>query len=256
MTLDVIDIRSFYAGPLGRVTREVLTNTIRKRWNNTQSLAVLGIGYATPYLDAFIGEAERVMSVMPSRQGVVNWPNGRPSASVLASAEALPFPNASIDRVLVIHGLETQDHPQDMLSEIWRILTPGGQLIVVTPNRRGFWARIDKTPFGHGQPFSRRQLTDLLREALFSPSHWSEALHHPPFKGTMLAKTAMAWEKIGDALALPFAGVHVVEATKLLYRPVLVSSAKRSRASMSPILVPATSPNSQHKPYTLDESSL
>ena len=160
MALDVIDIRSFYAGPLGRVTKQVISDHIRQRWSNTQSLAILGLGYATPYLDAFVGEAERVISVMPARQGVVNWPNDRPSATVLASSDALPFPNASIDRVLVIHGLETQDNPQDMLSELWRILTPGGQLMIVTPNRRGLWARVDKTPFGHGQPFSRRQLTE------------------------------------------------------------------------------------------------
>lgn len=249
MALDVIDIRSFYAGPLGRVTRDILSEHIRRRWNKTQSLAVLGLGYATPYLDSFIGEAERVISVMPARQGVVNWPTDRPSATVLASSDALPFPNASIDRVLVIHGLETQDNPQDMLSELWRILTPGGQLMIVAPNRRGLWARVDKTPFGHGQPFSRRQLTDLLREALFSPSHWSEALHFPPFKGSMLSKTAIAWEKLGSALALPFAGVHVVEATKLLYRPILVSATQRERARLSPILVPAASPR-------LDESPL
>ncbi|MCX8503639.1 MAG: methyltransferase domain-containing protein [Alphaproteobacteria bacterium] len=249
MALDVIDIRSFYAGPLGRVTKHVISDHIRQRWHKTQSLAVLGLGYATPYLDAFVGEAERVISVMPARQGVVNWPNDRPSATVLASSDALPFPNASIDRVLVIHGLETQDNPQDMLSELWRILTPGGQLMIVTPNRRGLWARVDKTPFGHGQPFSRRQLTDLLREALFSPSHWSEALHFPPFKGSMLAKTAVAWEKLGSALALPFAGVHIVEATKLLYRPIMVSATQRSRAQLSPILVPAGSPR-------LDESPL
>ena len=249
MALDVIDIRSFYAGPLGRVTKQIISDHIRHRWNKTQSVAVLGLGYATPYLDPFIGEAERVISVMPARQGVVNWPADRPSATVLASSDALPFPNASIDRVLVIHGLETQDNPQDMLSELWRILTPGGQLMIVTPNRRGLWARVDKTPFGHGQPFSRRQLTDLLREALFSPAHWSEELHFPPFKGSMLAKTAVAWEKLGNALALPFAGVHVVEATKLLYRPVLVSATQRARSSLSPILVPAASPR-------LDESPL
>jgi SAM-dependent methyltransferase len=242
MALDVIDIRSFYAGPLGRVTQQVLTRHILRRWGNTQSLAVMGLGYATPYLDPMIDKAERVISVMPSRQGVVGWPQGRPSASVLASPDALPFPNASFDRVLVIHGLETQDNPQTMLAELWRVLTPGGQLLIVTPNRRGLWARIDKTPFGHGQPFSRRQLTDLLREALFSPAQWSEALHFPPFKGNMLIKTAPALEKIGHALALPFAGVHIVEATKLLYRPVVVGATQRSRASLAPILVPATSP--------------
>jgi SAM-dependent methyltransferase len=254
MALDVIDIRSFYSGPLGRVTQQVLSEHIRQRWSATQSLSLLGLGYATPYLDPFIDRADRVISVMPARQGVVHWPHGRPSATVLAAPDALPFPNAAFDRVLVIHGLETQDNPQSMLAELWRVLTPGGQLLIVTPNRRGLWARIDKTPFGHGQPFSRRQLTDLLREALFSPSHWSEALHFPPFKGTMLIRTATTLEKIGHSLALPFAGVHLVEATKLLYRPILVGSAQRTRTSLPPILVPATSPRIPS--LKLDESPL
>jgi SAM-dependent methyltransferase len=249
MALDIVDIRNFYAGPLGRVTRRVLSQLIRRKWDNTQSLAVLGFGYTTPYLEGFLGEAERVISIMPARQGVVNWPANRPSASVLAQGSALPFPDSSFDRILIVHGLETEDSPQDMLSELWRVLTPGGQILLITPNRRGLWARVDKTPFGHGQPFSRRQLTDLLRDALFSPSHWSEALYFPPFKGVVLPRTAIAWERIGSALSLPFAGLHVVEATKLLYRPILVSATQRKRTGLAPILVPAASPR-------LDESPL
>jgi hypothetical protein len=65
----------------------------------------------------------------------------------------------------------------------------------------------------------------------------------------MLAKTAVAWEKLGSALALPFAGVHIVKATKLLYRPIMVGATQRSRAQLTPILVPAGSPR-------LDESPL
>jgi len=250
MPLDVIDIRGFYASALGRVTRDCLTLALREAWPRTQGLSVMGLGFAIPYLDLFRGEAERVISVMPERQGVIEWPQGGPSASILAAPGALPFPDSSIDRALVIHALETQDRPQELLNELWRVLSPGGHAVVIAPNRRGLWARIDRTPFGHGQPFSRRQLTDLLREALFSPVRWSEALHFPPFGGSFLVRLAPALEAAGDALALPFSGVHIVEATKLLYRPVTVTKAVSRRAALAPVLIPAPSPR------RLDETPL
>ena len=250
MPLDVIDIRGFYASTLGRVTQDRLSEVLRAAWPRTQGLTVMGLGFAIPYLDQFRGEADRVLSVMPERQGVLEWPQGGPSASILAAPGALPLPDSSIDRVLVIHALETQDRPQDLLSELWRVLTPGGHAIVITPNRSGLWARIDRTPFGHGQPFSRRQLTDLLREALLSPVRWSEALHFPPFGGSLLVRLAPALEQAGQALALPFAGVHIVEATKLLYRPVQLTQKVTRRAALAPVLIPAPSPRQ------LDETPL
>ena len=42
----------------------------------------------------------------------------------------------------------------------------GGRLLIVVPNRRGVWARSDTTPFGHGRPYSRSQITHLLARGL------------------------------------------------------------------------------------------
>jgi SAM-dependent methyltransferase len=233
---DVVDLRSFYSGPLGHVARRFLGRNIRARWGNVSGQAVLGVGYATPYLDIFCGEAERVLAFMPAAQGVVNWPTDGLSASALAELSMMPLRDASIDRVLVVHALETGESPGELLSEIWRILTPGGRLIAVAPNRRGVWARMDTTPFGQGQPFSRGQLTHVLREALFSPVHWSEALYVPPIPRHAFLKSAVAWERMGTTLSLPFAGVHVIEATKTLYRPVAVRAARRAPARFAPAL--------------------
>ena len=160
---DVVDLRSFYGGPLGHVARRLLGRRIRARWADVTGLAVAGVGYATPYMDALSGEAERALAFMPAAQGVVNWPADGLSASSLADLSMMPLHDASVDRVLVVHALETGENPQELLSEMWRILTPGGRLIAVVPNRRGLWARMDTTPFGQGQPFSRGQLTSVLR---------------------------------------------------------------------------------------------
>ncbi|MHB2169397.1 methyltransferase domain-containing protein [Alsobacter sp. R-9] len=239
MHADVVDLRTFYASHLGAVARRLLGRAIRTRWETVAGQAMLGVGYAVPYLDGFLGEAERVLALMPAAQGVVNWPATAPSATALADLDMMPLPDSSIDRVLVVHALETDEHPGELLSEIWRILTPGGRMIVVVPNRRGLWARMDTTPFGQGQPFSRGQLTRVLRDALFSPVHWAEALYVPPIPRRFFLTSAVAWERLGTTLSLPFAGVHVIEASKTLYRPVAVRPLRRAGLRMAPVLVPA-----------------
>ena len=64
--MDVVDLRNFYAQHLGVVARRFIGRGIRARWNDARALRVLGIGYATPYLGLFRGEAERCLALMPA----------------------------------------------------------------------------------------------------------------------------------------------------------------------------------------------
>jgi SAM-dependent methyltransferase len=238
MALDVVDLRTFYASPLGDMAGRLVGRLVRRRFESCNGLSVLGIGYATPYLDVYRAEAVRVLAFMPAEQGVVNWPAAGRSASALVDATALPLPDSCIDRVLLIHALELTEHARDLLAEVWRVLTPGGRVVTVTPSRAGLWARLDSTPFGHGQPYSRSQLRDLMRETLFSPTHWAEALYVPPIGRRLFLRSAPALEKAGAYLALPGAGVLIVEATKQLYRPVGLRRVARRVPQIPPVLVP------------------
>jgi SAM-dependent methyltransferase len=241
VSVDVVDLRAFYASPLGQVALRLVSRAVGRFWGPTQGLRVLGLGYATPYLGPVRGAAERTLAFMPASQGVVNWPATGLSASALVDPLTMPLPDASIDRVLAVHALEVVESPSELLHEIWRILTPGGRIILVAPNRRGLWARMDTTPFGHGQPYSRSQLRGLMRQTLFSPEGWAETLYVPPLHSWLMLRSAMAWEKAGVSLSLPFAGLHVVEATKQLYRPVSVRAVRRS-TRLAPVFVPAPAP--------------
>lgn len=238
MFLDVVDLRSFYAQPLGVVTRRLLGRAIRERWPDAQRCSIVGLGYATPYLGLFRAEGERTFAFMPGAQGVVKWPSASPTLATLVSETAMPLRDAMIDRVLAVHALEMTPHPADMLREVWRVLSPGGKLLLVVPNRAGPWTRMDTTPFGQGRPFSRTQLVSLLREALFTPVGWYEALWMPPFQRKWLLRAAPAWERVGATLSLPFHGLHIVEATKQVWRPVPV---KKSRVR-APVFAPGTAP--------------
>jgi SAM-dependent methyltransferase len=240
MPLDVVELRSFYHSPLGEMTRRLVGRILRQRFSNCAGFSVLGIGYATPYLAVYRPEAVRVLAFMPAEQGVVNWPSSGQSASALVDTNMLPLPDACIDRVIAIHALEGTDHPPELLAEIWRILTPGGRLLIVAPSRSGLWARLDTTPFGHGRPYSRTQLNQLMRDTWFSPTHWTEALYSPPFQKRFFLRAAPAIERIGAALSLPGAGLLVIEAMKQLYSPVAAKRVEPLRQKWVPILQPTT----------------
>jgi SAM-dependent methyltransferase len=215
MQLDVADLRDFYATPLGQVARRILSQRIRARWRGLSGGTLIGLGYSTPYLGTFRGEATRIGALMPSRQGALVWPKSGRILSALVEEDQLPLADNSVDRLLVVHCLEAAERVRPLLRELWRVLAPEGRLLIVVPNRRGVWARLDRTPFGHGQPYSRSQLESLLTQALFSPIDWDSALHLPPLGRPMLfLKTAAALERIGSRLWPAFAGVLIVEARK------------------------------------------
>ena len=237
--MDVIDLKDFYASDLGKIARRLLGQRLRKHWHNITDMNCIGIGYALPYLDGWRNETALAACLMPARLGVTHWPAGGQSAACLIDEIELPLPDASVDRILMVHGLEMTDGPEEMLREAWRVLKSGGRLLIVVPNRRGMWARFDKTPFGHGRPFSRGQMTKYLREAMFNPEAWSSALYVPPSEQAFFRKSAIAWERMGFRFWPGFSGVLIVEASKQAYS--LAAAAKRRKLfrKLRPVLSPS-----------------
>lgn len=217
MSADVVDLRDFYRSPLGQVARRAIRRAIRRVWPDLHGLRVVGIGYPTPFLSVFSAETERTVALMPATLGVLGWaPEGR-NLVALAEESELPFADYSIDRVLLVHMLETSEEVGAMLKEVWRVLAGGGRLLIIAPNRRGIWARLDRTPFGSGRPYSPSQLSQLLRDELFTPVGSEVALFVPPTRSRMVLRSALAWERIGRRFFPAFAGVVMVEAGKQIY---------------------------------------
>lgn len=250
MYLDVVDLRNFYGGPLGAFVRQVMRAKLLDMWPRVSGDRMLGIGYATPFLRPFLGQAERVIALMPARQGVVNWPWEGPSVTALVDETELPLPDSSIDRLVLVHALEMTDDPDSLLREAWRVLAPGGRLIVVVPNRTGLWARIETTPFGHGRPYTQGQLDAALKDALFSPIDWRGALYMFPSSKPTWLRLARPIERFGIRTWPTFAGVLVVEATKQLYQGIPQRYGNRMR--LAPVFRPALAGRLAAGPRVLD----
>ena len=217
MWTDAIVARDFYASALGAVARRMIQRRIRALWPDVSGMEVLGLGFATPYLSIFHGEASHTLAAMPAAQGVLHGPAEGDGLTTLVDETDLPFADVSISRVLLVHALESTDNVRPMMREVWRVLASGGRMIIVVPNRRGLWARFESTPFGRGLPYSSRQLSTVLCENLFAPYQSEKALFIPPTRSRMMLSSAPAMEKIGYRWFPAFAGVTIIEATKQIY---------------------------------------
>src|SRR5216683_2411457 len=207
MYSDVVDLRDFYATSLGQVAIRMIRRRIRLIWPDLTGMRLLGMGYAVPYLRPFREEAERVVAVMPSLQGVLAWPPDGANLVALAEEGELPFDDSSMDRVLLIHALESSEEVRPLLKEAWRVLTGAGRILIVVPNRRGIWARLDRTPFGLGHPYTPGQLSRLLREEMFTPVQSASALFIPPVRTRMMRRHAPAARAV---LARPELAIRAV----------------------------------------------
>jgi len=237
--MDVLDLKKYYATPLGKTARRLIGARLRALPSPPAGSRVLGLGYAAPWLDRYRGADREVFSVMPPRLGVVRWPREGLSASLLAAESALPFPDASIDLALVAHGLELAGGLPGLLKELWRVLAAHGHAIFIVPNRRGVWARLDSTPYGHGRPFSRRQLETVLERAGLKPVHVQPALFVPPVEHRFILRAAPAWERMGRTFWPGFSGVLVMEAIKQVY----ALRGQDERPAVFPDLQPVTTPS-------------
>ena len=258
MSYDVVDLRDFYATGLGAASRRQVRKRIRALWPDIGGMSLLGYGYATPYLRPFMDEAMRVCAVMPERMGVLSWPpreTGLRNIVTVAREDEIPLPDLSINRILMVHGLEYAENTAQMLREMWRVLSDGGRLMVVVPNRRSIWARADHTPFGHGRPYSMEQLNRQLRHAMFTPVHEARALYFPPSRRRFWLAAAPAWERVGARWFSPLGGVAIVEATKQIYSGEMAGQRVRRRSYMP---VPAGAPQAareiEHAPQAVRDA--
>lgn len=67
----------------------------------------------------------------------------RPDYAYVNMEEALPFQNASFDVVMCLEGIEHVIEPSSLISEMCRVVKPGGTIIVSMPNVQSLHSRLE-----------------------------------------------------------------------------------------------------------------
>ena len=244
MHLDVLDLRNFYyRTALGRVAQRGIRERVVEMWPPMAGQTVAGFGFAVPLLRPYLAQARRVIALMPAPQGVMPWPLGEANVSLLCEDSEWPLATGFVDRLILMHGLETSDNAAAVLEECFRVLGPGGRVLFIVPNRLGLWARGDGTPFGFGRPYSMGQIEAELKRHGFTPERAMTALFAPPSLRRFWLRTAGFWEWLGRAAPWLAGGVLMVEASKQVYAPTrggLAAKVRRPLRALDPM--PAAQP--------------
>ena len=242
MLADVQALADFYATGRGRVVARLLRRHLSTLWPDLSGQTLLGLGYTAPFLGLWRHRAaaciDGVTAAASPAPGTTEA-RAAPVAGCLLHDELLPFPAACLDRVLMVHALETAADGQATLRAALRALRDDGRLLIVVPNRNGLWAHSESTPFAEGAPCSTGRIERMLARALFSVERMEGALYCPPADLRPLLRFGRALEVAGRYVSPRLAGVLVVEAVKDIHAAIPASPIRAPiRAPVRRVLLP------------------
>ncbi len=232
MLEDVQTVADFYATGRGRVVARLLRRHLSTLWPDLTGQTLLGLGYTAPFLGLWRHQAAACIDGVTAASTV-------PVAGCLLHDELLPFPAACLDRVLMVHALETAADGQATLRAALRALRDDGRLLIVVPNRNGLWAHSESTPFAEGAPCSTGRIERMLARALFRVERMEGALYCPPADLRPLLRFGRPLEAAGRYVSPRLAGVLVVEAVKDIHAAIPASPVRAPiRAPVRRVLLP------------------
>ena len=151
------------------------------------AFAAFRLGARVVALDAQAEEIAKVRNTIGAMVEAAEVPSDEEAGVVQADALRLPFLDSSFDRIIASEVLEHIDEDRTAMSELARVLRPGGTIAVTVPRfgpEAVNWAlsrEYHDVEGGHVRIYRRSTLVDRLRRAGLKPldSHHAHALHTP-----------------------------------------------------------------------------
>jgi SAM-dependent methyltransferase len=166
-----------------------------------------------------------------------------PPAEVIADPHWLPFPENSIDLIVMPHALEFTDDPHQMLREAYRVIRPEGQIVIAAFNpfslfgAKRYFGREQRPPW-NGNFIALYRMKDWLTLLGFDVVGGRLDCYVPPFsREKWLARCGFV-ERAGDRWWPIAGGVYYLRATKHVHGMRVITPAKQRRQRRS-AFVPA-----------------
>ncbi|HVF63495.1 MAG TPA: class I SAM-dependent methyltransferase [Casimicrobiaceae bacterium] len=157
-----------------------------------------------------------------------------PPASVVADPHWLPFPENSIDLIVMPHALEFTDDPHQMLREAYRVIRPEGQIVIAGFNpfslfgAKRYFGREQRPPW-NGNFIALYRMKDWLTLLGFDVVGGRLECYAPPFARDVWLRRFGFFEKAGDRWWPIAGGVYFLRATKHVQGMRVITPAKERR---------------------------
>jgi len=225
---DVKIFDDFYQTVLGSAVCQIFYDKIKQTWP-TLNEDVLFVGYGLPFATKFGEDAVSSNFFIPIAKHINFSPNIAEDRCIVGDDGYIPIQDNSYKYIVVIHALEHALDPKVFLREVWRVLKPEGRVIFIVPNRRRVWSSVEKTPFGHGNPYSTNQLKTALENRLLIPQKNTTALFLPPSQFFAVPRLLSAAEWVLKGWLHGMGGVHFIEAKKQVYGALTMPLAEKTK---------------------------
>jgi ubiquinone/menaquinone biosynthesis C-methylase UbiE len=119
-----------------------VTESLHELLSLSSNNLLLDVGGGTGRVAMALRGMVKHVFVVDVSNGMLRRAAGKGLASILAPAESLPFPPGSFDRIIMVDALHHVLDQRQTASELWRVLAPGGRVLIIEPDIRKAYVKL------------------------------------------------------------------------------------------------------------------
>ena len=169
-------------------------------------------------------------------------------ADLMASNEALPFEEASVDLIIAPHILEQMAEPYELLKEIHRVLMPEGRLIISGFNPMSLWGIKRLLSFDIDYPWNTKfiplsKIKEWLPIIGLEMVEGNMGCYVPPIQQSSWLKKLHTMEKLGDRWWPMLGGFYFLVIQKRVHGMTPIRPLWKKKLIKTPVYTPQKTKN-------------
>ncbi|MDX1800068.1 MAG: class I SAM-dependent methyltransferase [Marinobacter sp.] len=213
------EFERWFQTPLGRALLADQRACVNTHVNTLQGLRQLHVGVSHRLPLASSSDFSQRIITTP------RWHPHLPDGVVVCDSDELPFPDDTMDLVILHHSADFSAFPHQVLREAARVTRSGGKILILGFNPISLWGarkilfRQSSGAWG-GRFLLRSRMEDWLNLLDFRTDSARSYFYRLPIQNVRLIEKLALMERLGGSRLLPIGAYYCILATKQVWAPI------------------------------------